>query len=121
MPHTTPTSSATAPRISIFEQTFGSFYDRTIAAAAAEQPMTASLMRELNTVCTVVAGLGQVMRIVTGNGVLEDNHDPEDPNSQPPLSRVAESQLTAMVGAVCEMLCDSIESRADPYNKRVKA
>lgn len=113
--------AATEQRISPLEQTYGAFYDSTIDAAILDQPGTAPLMDELNRVCTIVAGLGQVLRIVSGNCVLEDEFAADDPESQPPLSPAVEGMLTSMAAAVCEMMCERIQGRAATYNARVSA
>lgn len=98
-----------------FEQEYGAFFDATIAAAGD----SASLMQELNRVHQIVSGLGVVMRIVTGNGALQDVQD-ADAGSMPPLSRAAEGMLTAMAAAVCEQLRDRVQSHADRFNRRVQ-
>jgi hypothetical protein len=105
-------------RTSVFEQTFGAFYDSTVIAARNDRRAkfnASPLMSDLNQIKTTLAGLGVVMRIVTVN---QDNFDPEDPNSEPPLSRVAESSLTAMAASILELLAERIEDHASAYNSR---
>lgn len=105
--------------VSALESTFGAFYDRTIDEARSDRGAkfnAGRLMSDLNQIKTTVAGLGVVMRIVTSNCVKQDNFDPEDPNSDPPLSPFAEGSLTAMAACICEMLAERIEITADSYN-----
>lgn len=105
--------TAPAPRTSALEQEYGIFYDATIAAAGD----SASLMKDLNQVHTIVSGLGAVLRIVGGNAALADEFFEDDPDSPPPLSRTAEGMLTAMAAAVCEQTRDYLELRSRTYNR----
>ncbi|NTB05810.1 hypothetical protein [Agrobacterium tumefaciens] len=110
--------------VSALEQDYGIFYDRTIAAAESEKVgrvSAAPLMREMNRVHQIVAGLGVVLRIVGGNSVLEDEFDPDVSGSPPPLSKSTVSMLTAMAASVCEELRDSMDERAGTYNDGVKS
>lgn len=101
------------------EAKYGVYYERTIAHAqsALGGHGPAPLMRDLNRIHQIVSGLGAVLRIVNGNAVIEDEYDPEDPNSLPPLSKTTEGMLTAMAAAMCEQLADGIEKQAGAYNK----
>jgi hypothetical protein len=103
-----------------FDQTFGTFYDSTIAANHPKNG-PGMLMKDLNRYQQLAAGLGAVLRIVNANGVMADEHDPQDPGSAPPppISRTTESLLLAMAAAVCEQMVDSIDARALEYNDRV--
>ena len=126
MSSTTSTTNSTPntvqlPRTSIFEDTFGQFYDRTIEATAQASVPAAQFMKDLNQIHQIVSGLGVVMRIVTGNGVLADNYIADDPDCPAPLSRMAEGMLTAMAAAMCERIRDDIEHRAESFNARVPA
>jgi hypothetical protein len=113
--------AANEQRISPLEQTYGAFYDRTVEAAIFDQSGAGQLMIELNQICTIVAGLGQVLRIVSGNCVLKDEFVAADPETPPPLSPATEGMLTSMAAAVCEMMRDSIHARSASYNARVSA
>lgn len=104
------------PAASPLEREYGAFFDATITNAGD----SASFMQELNRVHQIVSGLGVVMRIVTGNGALQDTHEPGT-DSAPPLSRAAQGMLTAMAAAVCEQLRDHVQSHADRYNDKVPA
>jgi len=101
--------------VSPFEQTYGAFLDSAIKGPAAP------LMRDLNRVQQIVAGLGATLRIVSGNTVVEDEHDPDRPGSMPPLSQTTQYLIITMAAAVCEQLADEIDWRADAYNREVKA
>lgn len=105
------------------EKTYSAFNERTIdtAQAAMSGAGPAPLMRDLNRMQQIVSGLGAVLRIVGGNTVLEDEHDPSRPGSVPPLSKTTEYALTAMAAAICEQLAEDIEARADEYNGEVKS
>jgi hypothetical protein len=110
--------------VSPLEQDYGLFLDRTIEAAdrlKIGQLSAGLLMRDLNRMHQVVAGMGVVLRIVTGNSVLEDEFDPDVPGSAPPLSKTAEGMLTAMAAAMCEAMRDNMERRATDYNDQVKS
>lgn len=110
--------------VSLLEEEYGLFDDRTVNAGDALMPGTNSaglLMRDMNRMYQIVAGLGVVMRIVTGNAVQEGEFDPDDPDSTPPLSKAAEGMLTAMAAAMCEEIRDKMERRANDFNRRVKA
>lgn len=108
----------TAPRtLSPLEETYGAFSYPTIQAAGRAAP----LMRDLNRVQQIVAGLGAVLRIVGGNTVVEDEHDPGHPDSMPPLSQTTQHVLTTMAAAICEQLADDITARAHENNAEVKS
>jgi hypothetical protein len=81
-------------RESLLEMTYGQFRDRTIDAA----------------------DLATVMRIASGNDVLNDAYDPDDADSEPPLSSAAINSLTTMTAAVCEWIADDISRTADDFN-----
>lgn len=106
-----------APTTSVFEDRFEQFTDRLMAAHVGAAP----LMRDLNRVATISAGLGTVLRIVAGNVVAQDNFNPDDPDSAPPLSQGAVCNLVAMAAAVCEQMNDSVCDRADWYKEQVPA
>jgi len=111
-------------RTSVLEKTFGAFYEATVAEARNDRHAkfnAGRLMTDLNQIKTTLTGLGVVMRIVSANCVNQDNFDPADPNSQPPLSPFAEGALTAMTASVCEMLAERIEDTADSYNREVQS
>lgn len=119
-----PEGCAASKPVSPLERDYGIFYDRTVAAADQVKvggPSAGSLMREMNRVHQIIAGLGVVLRIVGGNSVLEDEFDPDVLESAPPLSKSAVSMLTAMAASVCEELRDSMDERAGAYNDGVKS
>jgi hypothetical protein len=103
-------------RKSHLEKTYGQFYDPAIQAADAAHPGSGNLMRDLNRIFSICDGLGTVMRIASGNDVLMDFHDPDDADSEPPLSRAAINSLTTMAAAVCEWIGDDISRTADRFN-----
>lgn len=110
--------------VSLLEDEYGLFEDNTINAGNALMYGTNTsglLMRDMNRMYQIVAGLGVVMRIVTGNAVQESQFDPDDPDSAPPLSKTAEGMLTAMAAAMCEEIRDKMERRANEFNRQVKA
>lgn len=105
-------------RESLLEMTYGQFHDRTINAADAAHPGSGSLMRDLNRIFSICHGLGTVMRIASGNDVVNDAFDPDDANSEPPLSSAAINSLTTMTAAVCEWIADDISRTAGRFNER---
>jgi hypothetical protein len=105
-------------RQSHLESAPGQFFDRTMKAADIAYPGAGGLMRDLNRVFDICNGLATVMRIVSGNDVLADFHDPEDSDSEPPLSRAAVNTLTTMTATVCEWLADDISRTSDRFNGR---
>jgi len=117
-----------APRvrmpISPLEQRYEMFSAQAIDAADLLQagPLGAGqLMKDMNRMHQIVSGLGVVLRIVGGNSTLEADFDPDAPESPPPLSKTAESMLTAMAATLCEEMSDSIQRRASRYNREAKA
>jgi len=104
-----------AQATSCFEERFEYFSDELQRAHGRAAP----LMRELNRVATITAGLGVVLRIVAGNVVVQDNFNPGDPAESAPLSPAAVSSLTSMAAAMCEQLNDNVVARADWFNSRV--
>lgn len=118
---TSATQDQGMKRVSVLEQSFGAFYDRTLDAARNDDGAkfkASPLMGDLNQIRTTLAGLGAVMRIVTGNSVQVDNFDPADQEAEPPISRVTEGMLTEMMASVCELLVDKIDRTAYSYNER---
>jgi hypothetical protein len=103
-------------RESLLEMTYGQFRDRTIDAADLAHAGAGSLMRDLNRIFSVCHGLGTVMRIASGNDVLNDAYDPDDADSEHPLSSAAINSLTTMTAAVCEWIADDISRTADDFN-----
>jgi len=111
--------------VSPLEQDYGLFHDRTIEAGDRLKMGANSaglLMRDMNRMHQVLAGLGVVLRIINGNSVLESEFDPDAPQEgTPPLSKTAEGMLTTMAAAMCEEMRDSMERRSIDYNREVKA
>jgi hypothetical protein len=105
-------------RESHLEMTYGQFNDATIDASDKARFGTGSLMRDLNRIFAICNGLAAVMRIVSGNDVLKDFHDPEDADSEPPLGRAAINSLVTMTAAVCEAMADDISRTSDAFNGR---
>lgn len=103
-------------RVSHLENDYGQFHDRTIQASGVD----GRLMTDLNRIYQICSGLGAVLRIVSGNPVLEDYFDPDDPESEAPLSARTISQLTNMAAAVCEFISDDIDATAAFFNERGK-
>lgn len=102
-------------RESLLEMTYGQFSDRAIDAAGRG---AGGLMRDLNRIFSVCHGLGTVMRIASGNDVLNDTYDPDDADCQPPLSSAAINSLTTMAAAVCEWIAEDISCAAERFNSR---
>jgi hypothetical protein len=100
------------------DERYNPFYDCTIAAADRSKIGPAPLMRQLNRVHEMVAGLGVVLRIVAKNASLANDPDLGGP---PPLCPASEYLLTAMAAAICEELSSDIQNRADFYNDEVEA
>jgi hypothetical protein len=117
VPATTGHGHAAAPTTSVFEDRFEQFTDRLMASHFGAAP----LMRDLNKMATICAGLGTVLRIVAGSVVAQDNFNPDDPDSAPPLSQGAVCNLVVMAAAVCEQMNDSVCDRADWYKEQVPA
>jgi hypothetical protein len=105
-------------RKSHLEMTYGQFYDPAIQAADAAHPGAGGLMLDLNRIFALCQGLGTVMRIASGNDVLEDFHDPDDVDSEHPLSRAAINSLTTMAATVCEWIADDISRTSDRFNNQ---
>lgn len=105
-------------RESLLEMTYGQFHDRTIDTADRERHGAGDLMRDLNRFFSVCHGLGTVMRIASGNDVLSDSYDPDDPNCAAPLSSAAINSLTTMAATLCEWIADDISCTADRFNSR---
>lgn len=99
-------------RVSYLENQYGQFHEGTIDASGS----AGQLMTQMNSIYTVLSGLGVVMRVVAGNPVLEDAYDPDDPTSEPPLSDSAISRLQNMAAAICEMIADDIDGTAAAFN-----
>lgn len=100
-------------RKSAYEDTYGQFTDTVMQT----YPDSASLMRDLNRICTITSGLGALLRVVAGNVVLADCYDPADESAEPPLGEHTISSLTTMAAAVCEMMADHISASAEVYNE----
>jgi hypothetical protein len=110
--------------VSPLEKDYAPFDDQAIEAADSVRRGRLGagfLMRDMNRMHQVVAGLGVVLRIVAGNSVLEDEFDTGKPGSAPPLSRAAVSMLTAMAASMCEEMCEGVERRANDYNSEVQS
>lgn len=105
-------------RKSLLEMTYGQFDDRAIDAADRAHHGAGGLMRDLNRIFSVCHGLGTVMRIASGNDILNDAYDPDGADCQPPLSSDAINSLTTMAAAVCEWIADDISRTADYFNSR---
>jgi hypothetical protein len=105
-------------RQSHLESAPGQFFDPTIKAADIAYPGSGGMMRDLNRIFAICQGLATVMRIASGNDVLADFHDPEDSDSEPPLSRAAINTLTTMTATICEWLADDISHTSDRFNGR---
>ncbi len=112
------TSSASKNVLSPLERDYALFDERDIEHAA---PGAQGLLKGLNRMHQVAAGLGVVLRIVVGNAVLEDEFDPTVPGSAAPLSKASVSMLTAMAATLCEEMCDKMEQRAETYRAEVKS
>jgi hypothetical protein len=116
--------SASKP-VSLLEQEYNLFDERTVKAGDRLRLATNSagqLMRDMNRMHQVIAGLGVVMRILNGNTVLESECDPNDSDEgTSPLSKVATGMLTAMAAAMCEEMRDKMEHRAKDFNREVEA
>ncbi|MDB5911194.1 MAG: hypothetical protein JWP34_5311 [Massilia sp.] len=106
------------PRESHLEMDYGQFYDPAIEAADAAHPGAGSLMRKLNRIFSICNGMATVMRIASGNDTLMDFYDPDDADSEPPLSRAAINSLTTMTAAICEWIADDISLTSDSFNNR---
>jgi hypothetical protein len=110
--------------VSALEQRYELFSDQAIDAADLLQAGSlgaGQLMKDMNRMHQIVSGLGVVLRIVGGNAVLEDEFDLDNTDSPPPLSKTAESMLTAMAATLCEEISDSIARRASSYNREAKS
>ena len=114
---TASTAESPWPATSPLEDRFEQFTDAMMAAHSTAAP----LMRDLNKVATICAGLGTVLRLVAGNVVAQDTYHPDDPGSTLPLSQDAVCNMVAMAAAVCEQLTDNVGERADFYKSRVRA
>lgn len=102
-------------RASHFEMTYGQYDDQAIEAANAAHRGGGRRMGDLNRIFSICQGMAAVMRIAAGNDTVADFHDPDDADSEPPLSRAAINSLTTMCAAVCEWIADDISLAADVF------
>lgn len=108
-------------RKSTLEEKHEHFLPSLIDRAEKAQTSAVPLMRDLNRIRVLCACMGTVMRIVSGNLVLEDGYDPTDGNSEPPLSDLAIGNLTDMVALLCESINADIAARAWEFDEQVPA
>lgn len=109
------------PRKSALEEKYEHFMPELIIRAEKAKTSAAPLMHDLNRIRTLCAGMGTVMRIVSGNSALKDGHEPTDENSEPPLSDLAIGSLTDMVALLCESINADIAIRANKFYDQVPA
>jgi hypothetical protein len=119
------TKEATAQALtddkSMLEDRYEQFPGHVIdLAAAAGMPIEPHL-RQLNRIQLLCAGMGTVMRIVSGNQVMAACFDPQDDGTAIPLSVVAIDQLTNMVATMCEGISEEIAASADALRALVSA
>lgn len=115
------TESALIERKSTLEDAYEVFPAELVQQSRKASPNTALLMGRLNRVHQLCAGMGAVMRIVSGNPVMEQDFDANDFSSEPPLSDYAISNLTNMVAAICETIVDEISACAQTFEDKVSA
>lgn len=101
-------------RTSHFEKRYPQFSDEMVASAGE----AAQLMRAFNHAFSVCNGLSVVARIIAGNDVVRDFHDPDDPDCAAPLSGSAINALNTMTAALLERLTEDINQTADEYGDR---
>lgn len=112
--------ATTAPlsdiKLSLLEERYEQFSPELIANSYAVRASPVPYMRKLNQIFTICAGMGVVMRIVAGNPVVADSHDPNDPDSAAPLSKSAIGFLVMMTAELCEKISDDISILAGEAN-----
>jgi hypothetical protein len=108
-------------RVSVYEQAFGQFPEDLIQQTRGASVSAEPYLRDLNRIAALTAGLGAVLRIIAGNFVVADTHDPDDSASEPPLSSYTMNVLTSMAAEVCELITDDISGSVDSLRKEVAA
>ena len=106
-------------RTSLLEATYPLFSDVLMIKADAANVSCARLMSRLNRINVLCAGLSTVMTIIAGNQVAGDFHDPEDPDSEPPLSAGTVASLASLSAEVLDMVAGEIDDAANWYGSKV--
>ncbi len=119
------TGEATAPTLtedkSPLEDRYEQFPAHVIDLAEAAGTPIEPHLRQLNRIQLLCAGMGVVMRIVSGNPVMAACYDPQDDGTASPLSELAIGHLTNMVATMCEGISEEIIASADALRNRVSA
>lgn len=106
----TKSSSKESP----FEKDYSTFSDEVIKAAGNGGIRNSEpFIRQLNRNLVLCRGLSSVLKIIHNNYVVEENHDPEDENSVPPLGRFTTGVLLELTNEVCNMMVSDIHEVAD--------
>jgi len=106
-----------ANTVSVLEDSYNEFSDKEIQEICSDRivvhPMdTFRMMKNMNLTRTLCRGLAVTLRIVGGNAVLEDECDPDIPETTP-ISDNALSSLVYMAAAVCDMIEQDITNVAN--------
>lgn len=109
----------TQARTSLFEASYPLFPDALVSKADAAHVSCGPLMNRLNRINVLCAGLSTVMRIIAGNQVAGDFYEPEDPDSEVPLSVTAIASLASLSAEVLDMVAGEIDGAANWYDSKV--
>lgn len=100
---------AMRPQKAAAERDYLVFSERiSIAAGNGQINNSEPLVRQLNSAHRLAQGLSMVLKICNNNCVVEDNYDPDDPSSEPPLSNYSTSVLLGMAEEVCNLITNEI-------------
>lgn len=106
-------------RVSLLEATYPLFSDALVSKVDAANVSCDRLMSRLNRINVLCADLSTVMRIIAGNQVAGDFHDPEDPDSESPLSAGTVASLASLSAEVLDMVAGEIDGAANWYGSKV--
>lgn len=84
-------------------------------------PNAEPLMRELAKIHNLCAGLHEVLGICSNNCIMDDQYDPEDSESEPPLSDRSINAMMVMAHEVCGLISGDIGRIADWADKAVSS
>jgi hypothetical protein len=119
----TPSASLAKPkaRVSLLEEAYSLFPDTLASKVDAANVSCGRLMSRMNRINVLCAGLSTVMRIIAGSQVAGDFYEPEDPDSEVPLSAGTVASLASLSAEVLDMVAGEIDGAANWYGSKVEA